>query len=162
MDPINAATLKYRVGFQYVGFWAATNEVGGLGAWHHYAFSYNYSTQNVAGWADGVKVISATSNRWLNENGELLMTLASNGSATNANNLDGKMANANLYLRALTDADVAALAAGINVIPSDADHQWIFANDDFTDTGTASTKWNLQIQSSTGSGTGNITFEDVA
>ena len=163
IDPIVSATRKFRFVFQNIAFVGPTsNEVGGIGEWHHYAFSYNYSTKAAKGYVDGVQVLSNSSLRaWLNSNGSLFATLGSNGAATNPNNIDGKIANANLYLRAISDSDVSALAAGIDVIPSDADHQWIFANDDFTDTGTAATKWNLEAQSSTGSGSGNITFEDV-
>ena len=162
IDPITSATRKFRILFQNVSIIGPTSsELGGIGAWHHYAFSYNYSTHAILGYVDGTQVLSSAPNRWLNANGSLLATLGSTGNSTNVNNLDGKIANANLYLRAITASEVASLASSVDSIPTDADHQWVFANDDFTDTGTASTKWNLQIQSSTGSGTGNITFEDV-
>ena len=153
LDPIYNATRKFRCMFQNVKAYTTSSEIGVVGEWHHYAFSYNKDTGAFGGYFDGTKVLSGTQNRWLNTSNNLFACLSTNGTG-NGGYLIGRMANANIYLRALSDTDVSALAAGVGTIPTDADHQWIFANDDFSDTGTAVTKWDL-------TGYGNPTFEDV-
>ena len=155
IDPVSSnATRKFRCLFQNVAILGPTaNEVGGIGEWHHYAFSYNYATATFAGFVDGVKLITATPNRWLGANATLLASINANG--PNTTHINGKVANANLYLRALSDAEVATLSAGIGVVPSDADHQWLFAAEDFTDTGVAATKWDLTA-------TGTVAFEKLS
>ena len=156
LDPISSATRKFRVLFQSSAFIGPTEqEVGGIGAWHHYAFSYDYGTKAFAGYVDGTQVLTSTPNRWLSARATLGVSLGvRNSGVATAGKLNGKIANANIYLRALSSAEVTALAAFVDAIPDDADHQWAFANDDFADTGTAATKWNL-------TGYGNPTFEDV-
>jgi hypothetical protein len=153
LDAISGNARKFRSVFQNVAVLGPTaNEVGGNGEWHHYAISYNYATATFAGFVDGAKLITGTPNRWLNANADLIMSICTNGVATAL--MNGKVANANMYLRALSASEVAALAAGISVVPSDADHQWLFENDAFADTGTATTKWDLTA-------TGTVTFEDA-
>lgn len=157
LDPISGGTRKFRLLFQNVAVIGPTSaEVGGLGAWHHYAFSYDYANASVKAYLDGTQVLSATPNRWLNANATLGVSMAvRNRDVANASKLDGKMANANIFLRALSAAEVAALATGVGVVPSDADHQWLFAAEDFTDTGTASAKWNLTA-------TGTVAFDKLS
>ena len=54
LDPIVSATRKFRCLFQNVAVLGPTaNEVGGIGEWHHYAFSYNYASASFAGFVDG-------------------------------------------------------------------------------------------------------------
>ena len=154
LDAISGNARKFRSVFQNVAVLGPTaNEVGGNGEWHHYVISYNYSTATFVGYLDGASQITGTPNRWLNSNADLIMSICTNGAATSLMNC--KVANANLYLRALSSNDVATLSAGIGVVPSDADHQWLFAAEDFTDTGVAATKWNLTA-------TGTVVFEKLS
>lgn len=154
LDPITSGgTRKFRIGFQYVTFCGPTaTEVGGNKEWHHYALTYDKANRSAKGYLDGVELVSGSPDRWLASNKQLLATIACNGSGSSLMNC--KVANANLYLRALSASEVASLASGISSVPTDADHQWLFENDAFADTGTATTKWNLTA-------TGTVTFEDA-
>lgn len=154
LDPITSGgTRKFRIVFQNVALCGpTTTEVGGNKEWHHYALTYDKANNSAKGYLDGVELVSATPNRWLGSNKQLFITIASNALGTSLMNC--KVANANLYLRALSASEVASLASGISSVPTDADHQWLFENDAFADTGTATTKWNLTA-------TGTVTFEDA-
>lgn len=148
LDPCSSGELIPRVGIQYIVFITANRTFGAVGAWHHYAFTYDGSI--ISGYCDGVVFATATASRWLNQPAALVFSLGRRSFSYNNNTiLVGGLANVNFYSRSLASSEIQKLASDILVVPSDAEHQWLFANEDGLDTGVAATKWNMTVGATT-------------
>lgn len=136
------AIYQYVTGFAFVSTGAQTDE------WHHYAFSW--SPNSMTYYYDGTSVSTeAKANYWLRDGNSANLLVQIGGTIADGNQaIDGKIASVHIFDRAITAAEAATLAASHGATLS-AWHQWLFANDDGTDTGTASTKWDLTVGSTT-------------
>lgn len=136
------AIFQYVTGFTFVSTGAQTDE------WHHYAFSW--SSNSMTYYYDGTSIhTESKATTWLRDGYSANLLMQIGGTITDNNQaIDGRIASVHIFDRAITASEAATLA-GSHGATLPAWHQWLFANDDGTDTGTATTKWDLSVGSTT-------------
>lgn len=141
--------------FQWVTDFGKTPIGDQSGSWHHYAFSFGGGTMNL--YFDGVLKLTGSATSWLRGNASANPVLgmpADASAAAGATTTKCKIANVNLFNYALSASEIASMARSPFIVPKTAYHQYLFIDQDGTDTGTSSDKKNLTIGSTT-------TFEQI-
>lgn len=116
--------------------------------WHHFGICFDSVNSLFSIYIDGEARYSDNDAIWLSQSANLHPAIGG-VNWTGIVSLVGKVTNANMWRRPVSALEFAKLAAKISVVPTDAEHQWLFENSDGTDTGTSSTKFNLAVGSTT-------------
>lgn len=143
--------MRFYVIFQYVKGFDRIQTGAAPNSWHHYLATFTPGTLKM--YYDGMLISTQTgANYWLRDNASAILRLDVGGSsyASNGNGaIHGRLANVNIFDSVVSESDAAFLASKPNAVLATALHQYLFTNDDGTDTGSAATKLHLNVGSTT-------------
>lgn len=141
--------MRFYVIFQYVKGFDRIPTGAALNSWHHYLATFTPGTLKM--YYDGALISTQTgANSWLRDNASAILRLDVGGNSYDSNGaIHGRLANVNIFDFVVSASDAAFLASKPNAVLTTALHQYLFANDDGTDTGSAATKLHLNVGSTT-------------